>query len=523
MFKCLYNFETLIIATAGTPFQSTSEPIKPETPRHYAREMIGTDVDAYMICPTAWKRPLWPSKVDPHWQTEAKDVPTKYFTDDLTYQDKAYFRLREFMLAGNDPVFAAVDEARRIGIAPFISYRMNDHHHLYDHESYVHPKFWKENPKYWLCNSPKADKDKIALDKSNRFFNYIFDEVRDYYYSLLEELVANYDVEGIELDFMRSPHYFVKAEIEEGTRVMTGFVKRIRAMLDSYGKARNKSLKLCVRVPHNLTRCKEVGLDVEGWDKLKLIDMINVSTFFISSPQIDVKSFTDVIKNADTYGEIHFIMDQGKIFTGFTNNINRRMVKEKINALAHDFLDRGLSGVSFFNFDYFRDHYFNEPRRLHIKCPEPPFKTLSGITDTEQLKKRDKNYFLNRFFEPLPQKDELSCSLYIADEVEKGIYKHAILKLETEKPSVENTVKASANGVELEEIQWMGELFMPANLDALPPLENLKFYKVPISALKHGYNEIKAQNLQSYHYAKSITYNTVELGLYKNNTILEDE
>ena len=520
MFKCLYNFETLIIATADTPFQSTSEPIKPETPRNYVREMIGTDVDAYMICPTAWKRPLWPSKVDPHWQTEARDVPTKHFTADLTYQDKAYFRLREFMLAGNDPVFAAVDEARRIGIAPFISYRMNDHHHLYDHESYVHPKFWKENPQFWLCNSPKADPEKIALDKSNRFFNYIYDEVRDYYFSLLEELVSNYDVEGVELDFMRSPHYFVKAEIKEGTAVMTEFVRRVKNMLTRYGKERNRDMKLCVRVPHTMERCREVGLDVERWDKEGIIDMINISPFFISSPTLDVKSFTDVIKNTPTYGELHFICEQGKLFNGFTNNVNRRTTREKLSALAHDFLDRGLSGISFFNFDYYRHHYFNEPRRLHIKSPEPPFDALLGITDIEVLKKRNKDYFLNRFFEPLPQKDELSCEIYVADDVCDGNHKHAILRLEMKSPAVENTVKAYFNGVELEEILWMGELFMPMGMDALPPLENLKFYRVPVEIINHGYNEIKATNLQSYHWEKSIEYNGVELALYTDNRLL---
>jgi hypothetical protein len=521
MYKCLYNLELLILGTADTPFQTTAEPVKAETPRNYVRELVGTDVDAIMICPTAWKRPLWPSKVDPHWTTEALEIEPKYFTAELTYQDKAYFRLREYMLKGNDAVFATVDEARKIGIAPFISYRMNDHHHLYDEKAFVHPKFWKENPQYWLCNSPKADKGAIGLDKSNRFFNYIFDEVRDYYFSILEELVANYDVAGLELDFMRSPHFFVKAEIEEGRRVMTAFVKRVRDMLDSYGKKRSKSLKLSVRVPRSVEACLDAGLDVETWDKEGLVDIVNISTFFISNPQIKVDEFNKVIKNASTYGEIHFIVDQGKMYTGFDNNVSRRINKEQIYALAHDFLDRGLDGVSFFNFDYMRHHFFHEPRRLHMKCPEPPFEALRCITDKEYLKTKSKNYFLNRFFEPLPAKDELLCQLYVADDVENGSHKHAILRLETEKPCQENEIKAFVNGVELSEIEWLGELFVPASPEALPRRENLKFYKVPIEILRHGYNEISATNLNSYHWLKSVTYNTVELGLYKDNTLLD--
>ena len=62
MYKCLYNLELLIIGTAKTSFQNYSEPIKEKTAAEYVRALKESDVDAIMLCPTAWKMPLWKSK-----------------------------------------------------------------------------------------------------------------------------------------------------------------------------------------------------------------------------------------------------------------------------------------------------------------------------------------------------------------------------------------------------------------------------------------------------------------------------
>ena len=93
MYKCLYNLEMLIIATGKPAFQNYDEPIKARTPANYIYQLKDTDVDAVMLCPTAWKLPLWDSKVIPHWKEEASHIQQPYFTADLKYHEKAYFRL----------------------------------------------------------------------------------------------------------------------------------------------------------------------------------------------------------------------------------------------------------------------------------------------------------------------------------------------------------------------------------------------------------------------------------------------
>jgi hypothetical protein len=518
MYHCLYNLELLILGTGQPQFQRYNEPIKKETPANYVKQLAGTDVDALMICPTAWKRPLWQSEVDPHWRDEAPQIKPRYFSTDLKYYEKAYFRLRDYILAGNDPVGETIKAAKTLGIAPFISYRMNDHHYHAQKDAFIHPKFWRDNEKYWLGSSGRP-----SVHKDNRHFNYMLEPVRDYYFSLLEELTRLYDIAGIELDFMRSPFYFAKEDLEAGKTIMTGFVKRISTMLDEYGKQRGKHLGLCVRVPHTVQECLNVGLNVPEWDKLGLLDMVNVSTFYITSPNIDVQGFKSAVKNTPCYGEIHFIVDKASIYNGFMNNVSRKTTKEMYRAVAADFLDRGIDGISLFNMDYTRDHHFNEPRRLRIKDGEPPFDVLCGITNPENLAKFDKHYIIGPHYSPLPMKNQLNIGLYVADHIQGGIFKHALLRLKTKTPCQSITIKAQMNGTELTETLWLGELFCPISNEGVAGIEYVKFYLVPVELIKHGINTITAKNISDDPtlWDKEAIFEVVELALYRSNSFLD--
>ena len=509
MYKCLYNLELLILATGRPPFQNYNEPIKSETPANYVRQLADTDVDVLMICPTAWKRPLWDSKVDPHWREEAPYMEQPYFTTDLKYHEKAYFRLRDYMLKGNDPVGVTVETAKELGIAPFISYRMNDHHYLNQEKAFVHPAFWRDNPQYWIGDG-------------NRHFDYMHEEVREYYFSLLEELVSLYDVAGLELDFMRSPVYFKPSEVEAGREMMTQFVIKIRKMLDEWEEKRGKKLMLCVRVPYTTKWCQDIGLDVGRWDREGLIDMVNVSTYFISSPNIDVAGYKKLVHNAPLYGEMHFIIDKVELSNGFKNNCTRKTTKEMYRALAATYLDQGMDGVSFFNTDYARHHFFNEARRNHLPDGQPPLEEFKGITSLKHLSELDKHYFVGPNYSPLPMENQLELELYIADYEIAAKFRHALLRLRTQDNCQGLTIEASINGYKLEQTIWMGELFPPLSVEGMASPEYVKYYKVPVELLHHGYNHISAVNLcdEPTSWDKKAIYEMVELALYKNNSFM---
>ncbi len=512
MNKCAYNLELLILATARTPWQDYNEPIKKDSAANYIYQLKDTDIDTVMICPTAWKRPLWPSKIDSHWTTDATKLSQPLIGTDMKYHEKAYFRLREYMMQGNDPVDVAVKAAKETGIAPFISYRMNDHHYLNQPDAFIHPAIWRNNPSFWIGDG-------------DRHFDYINQEVRDYYFSLLNELVDNYDIDGLELDFMRSPIYFHKNNLADGIIVMTGFVRKIRNMLDEYGAKRNKRLSLCVRVPNTIEAALEIGLDVATWDSEGLIDIINISSFFMNSPNLDIESYKNKTKNATLLGEMHFIIDSGEIYNGFKNNVSRKTTAQIYRSLAANYLDRGADGVSMFNIDYTRHHFFNEPRRLKMKDGQPPTYAFRGITDPDYLSKCDKHYFVGPHYSTLPQSNNLDIDLYVADKTPADTFKHSILRLKTQRPCQPIDIATYINGVKLEEISWLGELFAPISNEALPRREFVKCFLVPTSIITHGYNKITAVNTSGEiaGWDMEAIFDMVELALYKENSFLSAE
>ncbi|MBT4139122.1 MAG: hypothetical protein HOE48_14480, partial [Candidatus Latescibacteria bacterium] len=98
--------------------------------------------------------------------------------------------------------------------------------------------------------------------------------VRDWVFSLMEEVANRFDIDGIELNYTRLPACFQRDEVAAGRGMMTGLVRRVRVMLDEVGKKKGRRLLLGARVLADLEGCQKVGLDVPTWVQDRLIDYI---------------------------------------------------------------------------------------------------------------------------------------------------------------------------------------------------------------------------------------------------------
>lgn len=110
-----------------------------------------------------------------------------------------------------DPYRVWIARARKLGLSPWISMRMNDLHNVDDPASYMHSTFWREHPEYrrvpWR-----------AVDWRDRAFDFGHAEVRDYHFRLIEEYAERYDFDGLELDWMRFGFHFKPGREMEGER-----------------------------------------------------------------------------------------------------------------------------------------------------------------------------------------------------------------------------------------------------------------------------------------------------------------
>lgn len=472
-YKCLFNHELLIVCHRK---DNSTEYIQ-----SFVEKLKDTDVDAVMCCPTMWRANLFPSEVDPTWKRYRPGQPLSKFP--------SFDYIMRYLHAGGDPVKDTLEACRRCGKKFFISYRMNDHHYVTDKEWPTHNDFWREHPEYWLGDS---DTSPYTRQDNVRLFNYLLAPVRDYYFAIIQELCTKYDVDGVELDFQRFPKFFPRAKLEEGSRVMTEFVCRIKEMMNRIGRERGKSLKLCVRVPETLAKCAEAGLDVPGWDRAGWVEMINISSFYRHSMELDIEGFRAATKRAKLYGEMNFVTHQAA-----GNKLARRYTTiETYRATAVNFFHRGADGLSFFNFDY-----VPEKQRLAMT------QGLKRITDIEFLKRQSHNYVLSG---PTAV-NEMTLNVIIPERR----CERAVLRVETRKSCANLPIGIWLNGQLLEPIEHeTTELFPPlARNESYPTRDVLKFFEVPPRLLVSGGNKIQIKNLDRK--TGSCQFFSVEIALYR--------
>lgn len=459
---------------------------------NYISQLVSTDVDLITITPSSYRSNLWPSTVDTHWTEYA---PTQEETEVGLYE-----RGKEYILAGGDPLQDMLDYCETFGMENvFINYRMNDQHQTKDETYATHNQFYLEHPEYWLNPTSTTN---------NRTLNYMEPEVREYYFGLLEELVTNYDVDGLELDFERAPIFFKDEEVEAGTQIMTDFVGRVRAMLDRVGKEKGKYLPLSVRVCDSLEESLSVGLDVAKWDELGYIDIVNTTSSYRHTMAVDTESYTDVLSdNTKVYVEMHSIVDQS------TEDTTQRVftTAECLKSTAESYLARGVDGISAFNMDYSGNM-------------EKTLEGLTGITDAEVLKNSEKHYVLMNGYDYGTTNGVSTVTTKMM--VDNTLFDSALLRLETKETSKNTEFEVYFNGVKLEMPSTITltddtELFPRlADTDAYATADRLKYYTIPVDIIENGENTIEVKYISG----DVCTVRVIEVAVYhKDSYALQGE
>ena len=446
---------------------------------NYISQLKDTDVDMITLTPGIYRTNLWQSDVDTHWTDYAL---TQDETDFAIYE-----RAKAYMLAGGDPFEEMLDYCEKYGYDVYVNYRMNDQHYTSDSTFATHNQF------YLAC----LDNGYVLNQNSgsdNQTLNYAVEEVRQYYFDILEELCTNYDVDGLELDFERAPIFFdaetLAADTDgdgtnDGVEIMTEFVASVRTMLNEVGEKKDKYLPLSVRVCDSLDESLSVGLDVKNWVELGYVDIVNATSSYFQTMSVDVDSYKNAIgDNARLYAELHYVTDQ------YSEDKYKRVYStaENLKSVAESYLSRGVDGISAFNMDY----------SANI---EQTLSGLKGITDTETLKKSEKHYVLRRGYD-FSTSDFTSAGTITAvipvDNTDE-LFESALLRLETDADSTEAEYEVSFNGTTLEattnEMLTDGTELFP-RLDkstdniAYATVERLKYYVVPLDIIVNGENTI---------------------------------
>ena len=193
----------------------------------------------------------------------------------------------ELIAAGADCLAAVVGFCHAHGMEAFWSMRMNDTHdaaHRPDQPYFLFPPLKAEHPD-WLVGEP------VKRTPYGRWssVDYARPEIRDLAFRFVEEVCRGYGVDGVELDFFRHLCYF-KSTAQGGAasdaerEMMTGLVRRIRAMTEEEGMKRGRPILVAVRVPDSTGFCRDLGLDIERWLSEGLVDLLITTCYFQLNP-----------------------------------------------------------------------------------------------------------------------------------------------------------------------------------------------------------------------------------------------
>lgn len=161
-----------------------------------------------------------------------------------------------------------IARCRQRNMSPWISLRMNDCHENDVPNHPFHGSFWVKNPQLRRQNC--TGYFATCLDFSQR-------EVRDYYMALIAETLERYDVDGLELDFMREPYVFSADKEQEGAPLLTAWLREVRQRTNEAAVKRGHPIRLGVRAPSRPETALGMGLDAVAWAQEGLIDLLVVT------------------------------------------------------------------------------------------------------------------------------------------------------------------------------------------------------------------------------------------------------
>ncbi|MCH2114833.1 MAG: hypothetical protein MK171_07990 [Pirellulales bacterium] len=364
-----------------------------------------------------------------------------------------------------------IDRARKKRVSPWISLRMNDSHHPNRPDHPYHSTFWKSHPEWHLEH---------GLD-------YEQPAVRHHYMNLVQEVCSRYDLDGLELDFLRFWLYFRDGREHEGAKLMLTFIEQARSLTRKAAKRLGHPVELAVRVPGKPWIARRHGLDAVAWARAGLVDLIVAGSFWFSvDTDMPIETWKGLLVGTDV--DVAVSLGDG-INSGASGR--RTMTHEEMRGVLASGLHRGADGVYFFNL-------FTGPYQYWPRCDYD--RLLADAGSYQVLCNSSRRHALSitapwaagasRSAQWLPFTGRHGVfRLHIGPEPRADERTHIELKLKLADAS--SPPRVHLNGIGC---SW-SKLTAPVHVQAAgskpPELGDRHIYDVPASAVSEGYNLVE--------------------------------
>ena len=292
-----------------------------------------------------WVDDLADARVDTFVQEAYTQGWTTYWRSDRFEYDARpqHRRFLSLLDASIQPLEVLLEQAHERGMEFLAGIRINDNHGHISVKQGVGfgASFLADNPQWLLKEAPPGPYYQLSSP-----MDFSFPEVRDYLFSVTEELVSRFPVDGLELCF-RDHRYFPPDRGREGQPLMTELVRRIRQMLDQKGRSRNRKLQLGARVYQTVEECQSQGLDAPGWISEGLLNYLAPGDVMYSDLNAPYDRFTQLARASDC-------LVYPALLPWSSLRMRRRLggmpiSLEQQRAIAQNFYGAGADGISFYN------------------------------------------------------------------------------------------------------------------------------------------------------------------------------
>ena len=192
--------------------------------------------------------------------------------------------LEGFLQQGTDGLRMSSEFAQRHGLESFWTLRMND---IHDASTPAFFPKWKQQDPTRIMSRFEEVRNLQGRRRLWSLVDFEHPDVEPTLLSIISEVLENYELAGVELDFLRAPFYFRSSyeghpATDEQTAVLTRLVRKIRGLVLRQSAARDKPLLLAVRVPVSTEFCHKIGIDIRAWLQEQLIDTMAIGGGYIA-------------------------------------------------------------------------------------------------------------------------------------------------------------------------------------------------------------------------------------------------
>ncbi|MBI3942965.1 MAG: family 10 glycosylhydrolase [Chloroflexi bacterium] len=346
------------------------DPVTEQDLRDWVDDLAAAEVDTFIqeVYTQAWTV---------YWRADG-------FEYDARPQHRRFLPLLD---AGIQPLDVLIDQSHRRNMEFMAGFRINDNHGHISVKQGVGAggSFILSHPEWRLQDNPPGDFYRLSTP-----LDFSFSEVRDYLLAVMTEVARRFDVNGLEMCF-RDHSYFPHDTGRERQPLMTGLVRRVRAMLDQEGQRKGKRLLLGVRVNQTLEECQDRGLDVPTWIQERLVNYVSPADTMYTDFNAPYSDFARLARAADGY--LYPALLPWSSFRRRKRLNQDPLTRDNLRAAALQFYGAGADGISVYN------HF----EMLLPGSGHPPFyplalQELGDLKDPEQVRQGGPRHYL---FEPV--------------------------------------------------------------------------------------------------------------------------